>query len=151
MPGALAAIQSLKAAGITLGLISNAQFFTPLLFEAFFGSSPAGLGFDPGLLVYSYRIGEAKPSPALFAGALDRLAALGLAAENCLYVGNDMLNDIAPAITAGFKTLLFAGDSRSLRLRAEDPLTGNVRPAAVIRELADIPGICGVPEASSHE
>ncbi|GHT78050.1 hypothetical protein FACS1894130_03980 [Spirochaetia bacterium] len=66
--------------------------------------------------------------------------ALGLAPPGL--VGNDMLNDTVPA--AGFKTLLFAGDGRSLRLRQDNPLTEDVRPTAVIRRLADIPGICGL-------
>jgi putative hydrolase of the HAD superfamily len=143
MPGALEAIRSLKAAGIVLGLVSNAQFFTPLLFDAFFGASPADLGFDPGLLIYSYEAREAKPSPVLFSQARSRLSSLGITAESVLYVGNDLLNDIYAATSSGFKTLLFAGDGHSLRLRKDNRLTANTRPTAVIRSLTDISAICG--------
>jgi putative hydrolase of the HAD superfamily len=138
MPGALETLKKLKGAGLTLGIISNAQFYTPLLFAAFFGAFPEALGFEPRLLFYSFELGEAKPSPRLFTGALDRLAALGINGGDCLYVGNDMLNDIRPAAAAGFRTLLFAGDGRSLRLRQDEPQVRDLRPAALIRSLTDL-------------
>jgi putative hydrolase of the HAD superfamily len=135
----------LKRAGLALGLISNAQFFTPLLFDAFFDAPPADLGFDPGLTIYSYQVGEAKPSPALFIKALRRLSQLDISPRACLYVGNDMLNDVYAAAAAGFNTLLFAGDRRSLRLREDNLALGKLRPTGVIRRLADILPICGIP------
>ena len=138
MPGAEETLGILRDRGIRLGLISNAQFFTPLLFEAFFGGTPEALGFDPELLIYSFELGEGKPSPALFAPAVRRLLALGIKPENALYVGNDMLNDIFAAARAGFKTALFAGDRRSLRLREGDSRLQGVRPDRVIRELRDV-------------
>jgi putative hydrolase of the HAD superfamily len=141
MPGARETIKALKAAGFTLGLISNAQFFTPILLDAFFGAPPEDLGFAPGLSVYSYEVGEAKPAPALFARALSGLAALNIPPEACLFVGNDMLNDIVPAAAAGFKTLLFAGDGRSLRLREGNQLVGSLKPTGIIRNLADLPNL----------
>ncbi|MDR2028755.1 MAG: HAD family hydrolase [Treponema sp.] len=143
MPGAGETLEALRKRGLILGIISNAQFFTPLLFEAFFGASPEHLGFDPGLLIYSYEIGEAKPSPALFAPACKRLASLGIGPEACLYVGNDMLNDIYGAGAWGFKTVLFAGDGRSLRLRRDMGLPREFRPGGIIRNLADISGLLG--------
>ncbi|WP_052299695.1 HAD family hydrolase [Treponema primitia] len=143
MPGAGETLKMLKARGIRLGLISNAQFFTPLLFEAFFGALPEKLGFDPDLLIYSYELGEAKPSPALFTPPVRCLESLGLDTRHALYIGNDMLNDVYAAARAGFTALLFAGDARSLRLREGHPLAGNTRPAAVIRNLGDIGGLLG--------
>jgi putative hydrolase of the HAD superfamily len=148
MPQAREVLGSLGKAGLVLGLVSNAQFFSPLLFDAFFDAPPADMGFDPGLLVYSYQLGEAKPAPSLFLKARDRLAQLGLPPEACLYVGNDMLNDVYAAAAAGFKTLLFAGDRRSLRLREGHPLVRDLRPTGLIRRLDDIPCICGVPHPS---
>ncbi|GHU63586.1 hydrolase [Spirochaetia bacterium] len=138
MPGAEETLGILRDRGMLLGLISNAQFFTPLLFETFFNATPEALGFDPELLIYSYELGEAKPSPALFTPAVRRLEALGLKPENALYVGNDMLNDIFAAAQAGFKTVLFAGDRRSLRLREGDAQVQGVRPDRVIRDLREV-------------
>jgi putative hydrolase of the HAD superfamily len=144
MPGALETINTLHSDGLVLGLISNAQFFTPLLFDALFGASPAALGFDQSISIYSYEAGEAKPSPALFAKARSHLAARGISPEAVLYVGNDMLNDVYAASSSGFKTLLFAGDGRSLRLREDNRFIRNTRPTAVIRSLTDIPAVCGL-------
>jgi putative hydrolase of the HAD superfamily len=148
MPGVLETINTVTSAGLLLGLISNAQFFTPLLFDALLGASPAALGFDRNISIYSYETGEAKPSPALFAKARGYLAARGIAAEAVLYVGNDMLNDVYAASSSGFKTLLFAGDGRSLRLREDNQLIRNTRPTAVIRSLADIPALCGISSSA---
>jgi putative hydrolase of the HAD superfamily len=143
MPAAAETLALLRSRGLILGLISNAQFFTPLLFEAFFGAPPEGLGFDRELLTYSFELGEAKPSPTLFAPAKRRLEALGLQPENALYIGNDMLNDIAAASRAGFKTALFAGDRRSLRLREGDPRVRGIVPDRVVRGLSDLGGLLG--------
>jgi putative hydrolase of the HAD superfamily len=150
MPGARGALQALKASGLTLGIISNAQFFTPLIFAAFFDALPDNLGFDPGLVLYSYEWGEAKPSPALFARAREGLAVRGIPPEACLYVGNDMLNDIHAAAAVGFRTLLFAGDGRSLRLREDHPELRQTLPTAVLRRLAELPGLCGRTEPQTR-
>jgi putative hydrolase of the HAD superfamily len=144
MPGAGDLLAALKGSGLTLGLISNAQFFTPLLFDAFFGGPPEALGFEPRLLIYSFEEGEAKPSPRLFSKAAAFLASRGIPAEAVLYMGNDMLNDIAPAAAEGFKTALFAGDRRSLRLREGNPLVGDLLPTRVVRDLSRIPPLLGL-------
>jgi putative hydrolase of the HAD superfamily len=133
MPFALEAIRALRNGKILLGIISNAQFFSPLLFDALLGASPGELGFNPELVIFSFEEGEAKPSPALFEKAAARLAAGGIGPRETLYVGNDMLKDIVPAEKAGFRTALFAGDLRSLRLR-ETECAGH-RPDYVFRDL----------------
>jgi putative hydrolase of the HAD superfamily len=145
MPGALETLRALKRSGHVLGIISNAQFFTPLLFDAFFGAGPEELGFEPDLLIYSFEAGEAKPAPALFAGAAKCLGQKGIAPEACVYIGNDMLNDMYGAAGAGFKTLLFAGDRRSLRLRGHFPqkTSGKEPPTGIIRSLTDTVRILG--------
>ena len=144
MPGAARTIAALKEAGCTLGIISNAQFFTPLLFDAFFGAAPGQLGFDADLLFYSYEWGEAKPSPRLFDMARRRLEERGIAAGDCGFVGNDMRADIYGAAAAGFQGILFAGDKRSLRLREDDALAGSLKPSRIIRSLDEL-----VPAAQS--
>jgi putative hydrolase of the HAD superfamily len=138
MPGAAETIAALREAGCVLGIVSNAQFFTPLLFETFFNAPPEGLGFDPDLLVWSYEMGEAKPSPRLFQTAARALAVKGIAAAECAFVGNDMLSDMYGAVNAGFQGVLFAGDSRSLKLREDDSRARGLRPFAVIRDLAEM-------------
>jgi len=140
MPHAGETLKALVAADTKLGIISNAQFYTPLLFNAFFDGSPEELGFDPALLTYSYKEREAKPSPRLFEKARALLARENIKPEETLYIGNDMRNDIGPAAEAGFKTVLFAGDRRSLRLREES--NSNIEeksyPDWVIKDLQEL-------------
>ena len=66
MPGCLETIRQIKEHGLALGIVSNAQFYTPLLFPAFFGQTVEKCGFDPECCVWSYKELKAKPSAALF-------------------------------------------------------------------------------------
>ena len=123
---------------VPMGIISNAQFYTPLLFDLFLGLNPEGLGFVPGLVFFSYRFGYAKPSHLLYNMAVRRLHRCGISPDAVLYVGNDMLNDIAPAKAVGFKTALFAGDDRSLRLRKDDRRCNHINADLVITDLIQL-------------
>ncbi len=139
MPGAQDTIEGLLDKQKSLGIVSNAQFYTPLLFEAFLEGSPHDLGFEEILCVWSYEHTVAKPSAKLFEVAAERLQALdGIAPKETLYIGNDMRNDIAPAAKLGFKTALFAGDKRSLRLRKDDDSCKGVKPDLVLTELEQL-------------
>lgn len=130
MPGALETITELKDRGFRLGIISNAQFYTPLTIEALFGQSLENLGFDPDLLVFSHRKMKAKPSIELFKELAPRVDF-----SKSVYVGNDMLNDIWTASQAGSRTCLFAGDQRSLRLRTDNKRLKKLAPDAIIDHL----------------
>ena len=123
---------------VRLGIVSNAQFFTPLLFEAHLDTGLGDLGFAESLCVFSYELGQAKPAPALFEKLLAALQAGGIKPGQTLYVGNDVRNDITPARALGIRTALFAGDARSLRLRADDPSCRGAQPDAVITALPQI-------------
>ena len=138
MPHAKQILTTLKKIGVYLGIISNAQFYTNYLLRWFFDNDIIGLGFHPELIFYSFQYGHAKPSLYLFQLAGKKIAAMGLSNNETLYVGNDMLNDIYPAKQLGFKTCLFAGDARSLRLRAEHPSCLNLKPDLVISDLSQI-------------
>lgn len=135
MPHLDETLKSLKKSNIPIGIISNAQFFTPHLFDLFCSAFPESLGFDPDLIFYSFEYGYAKPSLFLFEQAVRQLTQKGLNPIDVLYVGNDMLNDIYTAHTIGFQTCLFAGDSRSLRLRENDPKCEFLKPDAIIKKL----------------
>jgi putative hydrolase of the HAD superfamily len=138
MPGAMALLETCRRSGLTLGIVSNAQFYTPLVLEHLFGSDLESLGMPPQMQIYSYRLGQAKPSPMLFASACDALASAGIAAGEALYIGNDMLNDVWAAQRAGLQTALFAGDARSLRLRSDDPRCRDLKPDLVVTDLGQL-------------
>ncbi|MFP4260906.1 MAG: HAD family hydrolase [Opitutales bacterium] len=138
MPGLPETLAALRQFG-PLSIISNAQFYTPLLFEAFLGQSTETLGFCSACNVWSYAELEGKPSRRLYELAAQKLAAHhSLRPEDCLYVGNDMRNDIWPAREVGFRTALFAGDRLSLRRRPEHPACKGLEADAEITELAQI-------------
>jgi putative hydrolase of the HAD superfamily len=123
---------------IRLGIISNAQFFTPYLFQWFLDATMVELGFDPELTFLSYRLGRAKPSEIIYRQAAKSLYDMNIPVESSLYIGNDMLNDIYPAQKAGFKTALFAGDARSLRQREDHPACRTLAPDLIITDLTQI-------------
>jgi len=75
MPGLDEALEFLRGCGVRLGIVSNAQFFTPLMLEALLGRGVAGSGFVEGLCCWSYKVLEAKPSKRLFEIVLATLAA----------------------------------------------------------------------------
>ena len=136
MPGARRCLKQLRQAGLVLGVVSNAQFYTAELFPALLGQAVDDLGLDPDLQYYSYQYGRAKPDTYLYELARQALASRGIGAEEILYVGNDMLNDMLPASKLGFRTALFAGDARSLRRREHDPRVKDVVPDIVLTELS---------------
>lgn len=117
MPGAAETLRELSSRGLTLGLISNAQFYTVPVLESALGDSLANFGIDPDLCFFSYLEHRAKPDTHLFEIARDPLLERGIYPHEALYVGNDVRNDIAPANACGFQTALFTGDDTSLRLR----------------------------------
>lgn len=138
MPGLDQVLRILRHRRVVMGIISNAQFFTPHLFEIFLGAGPEAFGFARTLTLYSFEFGRAKPSVALFETLAGRLQNQGVRPESVLYVGNDMRNDIQPAQAVGFQTALFAGDRRSLRRRRDDPALRQTTPDVVITDLREI-------------
>ena len=135
MPGAAAAVAALQTRG-PVGIVSNAQFFTPLVLAALL----PGVRLDPRLTVWSFAEQEAKPSPRLFAAAAARMARhCRLQPRELVMVGNDVRNDLLGARAAGLRTALFAGDARSLRLRRDDPRCAAVCPDLVLTGLSQLP------------
>ncbi len=135
MPGCRACLAELRRRGLLLGVVSNAQFYSPELFPALLGETPEALGFHPRLQFYSYRFGWAKPAVFLYQRAAEALQDLGLRPGHAIHVGNDPVKDVAPAASTGFATVLFAGDARSLRPEAAEGSAPAVEPDLVITDL----------------
>lgn len=142
MPFMAEIIHSLRRRDIPLGIISNAQFYTPMIMNFFLekeiGNDGEISGFEPEISIYSYREKISKPSTVLFEKLLEGASSYGLKSHEILFVGNDMLKDIYPAQKLGIRTALFAGDARSLRLRREDPLLAEIVPDYTINNLEQI-------------
>lgn len=138
MPHLQKLLTELAAVDIPMGIISNAQFYTPLILETLANGPLEGIGFDPDLVFFSYRYRRAKPSMFLFEKAAQHLAAKKIDPANVIYLGNDMRNDILPARKVGFTTALFAGDARSLRLRKDDPACRAHAADMIVTDLAQL-------------
>ena len=148
-PDARRTLAGIKKHGLKQGIISNAQFYTPIALrmllgrEGLRGADPFGRLFDRRLVFFSYRLGVSKPNPLAFELARDRLQAKGIEPKRVLYVGNDVLNDMLPARRVGFKSVLFAGDKESLTLRKDRPECAGFKPDAVIKSLPQLLQIIG--------
>lgn len=142
MPEMKEILTSLSEKNLILGIISNAQFYTPILLNYFLTGTIVDSGgihlFSNKNLFFSYQYLRGKPDTFLFEKAKESLSRIPLSPEQILFVGNDMQKDIIPAKTTGFKTILFAGDRRSLRLHDINPESPETRPDAIITELSQI-------------
>ncbi|NUQ61414.1 MAG: HAD family hydrolase [Pirellulales bacterium] len=138
MPGLTDCLRQLRSRRLAMGIISNAQFYTRELFPALLGHRAEAWGFNPALQYYSYEYGLAKPGTEMFRMAADTLAARGIEPAEVLYIGNDMLHDVVPAVRLGFRPGLFAGDARSLRRRDGDPRVDGIEPEVVLTALSDL-------------
>jgi putative hydrolase of the HAD superfamily len=138
MPHAKELLCRCKKQAIPMGIISNAQFYTPCLFPSLLGKDLEDLGFAKELMFFSYVYGYCKPSLVLFEMAAHNIEKVDIPREKVLYVGNDMLKDIYPAKKTGFQAALFAGDARSLNMREDDEKVKGVTPDLIITDLSQL-------------
>ena len=143
MPGMTEVIRYFCDLNYPLGIVSNAQYYTPVMMNYFLtrriNTDEAIEYFDPELTVFSYKLRKAKPDASIFDPVLDTLKAkYGIDAGQAAFVGNDMLKDIYPAAKRGMKTVFFAGDKRSLRLRADRAEVIGLEPDATITDLKQL-------------
>lgn len=143
MPGMKEVIGKLSATGLPLGIISNAQFYTPVILNYFLndilGERETVAPFDPEITVFSYKYMRAKPDPYLFEIVTSYCREkFHVEPGQILFIGNDMFRDVYPAHQAGYKTVLFAGDNRSLRLREEKRELSHIKPDYIITDLQQL-------------
>jgi len=141
---AASCLRALVDNSVTQGIISNAQFYTPLhlrrLLRRAWDRQDLQLEdvFAVELTFYSYVLGLSKPNPESFARAQAALRSQGIGPQETLYVGNDMLNDIFGAREVGWGTILYAGDERQTQLHRDDPRCRNLEPDAIVNDLGQI-------------
>ena len=115
-PGVSGALKKLKDGNIALGILSDAQFYTPvdltLMLRDQSGGRIADCGelFDPDLTFLSCEYGFVKPSEALYRRLFDALYEYHITPDQTVIVGNDLAADVAPAAALGMRTALFCGD-----------------------------------------
>jgi len=140
-PDAAKCLDALRRGGIVQGIISNAQFYTPIRLRRLLRRELGCEGFELGdmfteaLVMFSYELGFSKPNPIGFVRCVEYLKSQGIWPSETLYVGNDMLNDIWAAQRHGFRTVLFVGDSTQAKLRREERRCRGIEPDAIIADL----------------
>ncbi|MEU3452355.1 HAD family hydrolase [Micromonospora sp. NPDC006766] len=123
-PETLAVLDALRADGHPLGLISNATAETAEAWPA----GPLARRFDAA--VFSCEVGVAKPDPAIYRAAAERL---GVDASDCVFVGDGADGELAGARAAGLTVI------RTTEHRDSDPdWTG---PA--LASLGELPALLG--------
>ncbi len=96
LPGAVDVLASLKALGLQVGLISNAGITPGVVLARLLADMGLGRHFDA--TVFSDEVELSKPSPAIFAHALDEL---GLTPDEAVFVGDQPVLDVQGARRAG--------------------------------------------------
>lgn len=143
MPGMKETLLAIKEKGIPMGIVSNAQFYTPIIMNYFLtGEITCKQNieyFEKDLSVYSYKELRAKPDTELFNKFIPTLEhKYNVLPHEAIFVGNDMLKDMYTARNAGLQTVLFAGDERSLRLRENDARVKGLFPNFIINDLSQL-------------
>ena len=111
-------LASLRGSGARLAVVSNWDVSLHEVLER------TGLGPLVDAVVISAQVGAAKPDPAIFRVALDRL---GATADAALHVGDSVEHDVAGARAAGIDAVLVARDGA--------PPVDGVRTIASLAEL----------------
>ena len=147
LPGTLETLQALKQRGVALGLLADAQCFTPVhLLRAL--SRQGKLSrvtevFDPELMVLSFEVGSRKPSERLFRALVAKLAERDVAANQVLHVGSNLPNDLMPARRLGFRTALYAGDKSAVVASNEQLNEPASRPDVLITAIEQLTQVVG--------
>ena len=152
-PGIADCLTKLSEAHLVQGIISNAQFYTPiqlrrLLREALQRDNVELEDFfDESLVFFSYELGYSKPNQGAFQKANRVLAQRGIKPEEVVYIGNDMLNDVWAAARAGWRTILFAVDESQTTLRSDEPNCTQVQPDAVVTNAESLLEMFGINQS----
>lgn len=133
VPGTREMLQGLQDAGLHLAVVSNADGQVAAYLEN------AGLADLFEFILDSALEGVAKPDPAIFRIALDRL---GIEPEEAVYVGDTWPADVVGARNAGITPIYLAEDG----VEIPEDTTGVVRIAGIL----ELPGALGVPVAEAE-
>lgn len=130
-PGALGALDAMRARGVALGLVSNILHEPPGAIRHLLAR--VGLAERFEAVVLSCEVGAAKPSPTPFRIALKRL---GVRPRNALHIG-DLASDLLGARRAGIPAVRFVGLAR-FRPRPKVPSPAPPGPIPRVRRLDDL-------------
>lgn len=139
--GVVPALKKLKEQNIRLGILSNAQFYTPIDLTLFLRDQNDELVdflelFEDDLCFFSYEYGVAKPNRILYEKLYDALYEVNALPSQTVFIGNDLSADIQAAEEIGMKTCLFTGNEGSTFLH---DLNGKVFPDIAFSSYEELP------------
>lgn len=134
-PDTLAALGALHARGLRMGCITNTLLLEQGIIDTL---SHLGLLRYFEAHIASSRGGYRKPHPALFRRAL---AALEVEPHEAVFVGDRLIDDVSGAKAVGMRAVL------THQYRQEPLEDARVAPDAVVRRLAELPGVIEQLEA----
>ena len=137
--GTIEFLRTLQDNDIYSGVISTAQFYTPLALETLYQNSLETLGFKKPICIWSFEHKHIKPSSILFETCIQGLHHLGIDPDEALYIGNDIHCDIIPANNFGFKTALFAGDAKSYNNASSEEEINTCKPNIIFTKFEQLP------------
>jgi len=127
---AVPTLRALRKAGLRLGICSNAPYRPASMRDQL---RHVGLLDHVDAAVFSAEVGWRKPSPRIFAAALE---ALGAEHDTTVHVGDRLREDVDGAHAAGM---------RAVRLREHhDDVAEDERADAVLDRLRDLPELLGL-------
>jgi putative hydrolase of the HAD superfamily len=141
-PGVVDALVKLRAGNLRLGIVSNAQFYTPIDLSLFVRDQSSGRIedyrelFDDDLTYFSFEYGVAKPGRLLFEKLFNALYECQILPSQTVFVGNDLESDIRPAQELGLRTAFFCGDRLSAFVHDAG---GEVIPDVAFTDYASLP------------
>jgi HAD superfamily hydrolase (TIGR01509 family) len=131
LPGARAALERMRNAGIPMAFVSN--IWAPF-HEGFRRCLPEFAEAYPGFL--SFRMGAAKPDADIYLRALE---ALGVSPNAAVMVGDTYRNDILPALNLGMKTVWLLHRPDKERADLVQALNGDApRPDLTLASVGDL-------------
>jgi len=132
VPGTRAMLESLRAAGLRLAVISNADGRVADYLAT------AGLADLFELILDSALEGVEKPDPEIFERALDRME---VRAGEAVYVGDTWPVDVEGARRAGIEPIYLADDARAIPERVDDVVR--------IGSILELPRALGLEDGSA--
>ena len=129
----------LRGAGIKVGIVTNG--YTAMQSKKI---KHHALDRHSDFVLISEAVGSHKPEPGIFKEALGLAQATP---DRALFVGDNLVNDIAGATEAGMRAILIDRDGkRTAKLENDDTLT---RPAHIVRSLSEVLRVAGLDGVSA--
>lgn len=130
-PEAAGVLSTLRTRGLKLAVVSNWDVSLP---DALRRTGLEGL---VDAVVTSAAVGASKPSPAIFAAALE---AVGAAASDALHVGDSVAHDVHGALRAGIGPVLVRRASAPASPSPDGDVPAGVPVISALDELATLAG-----------